>query len=119
MSNLSPKTNNQNGQANLAAGHSVINAEKIKHMAHLSRIGISQLEAEKYAAQMESILAYMKILEEVDTEGVEMTLQVTGLKNVLRADQVEKMVSPEELLQVSPLPKIGGQIAVKAVIKED
>ena len=103
MSNTSPK----------------IDAEKIKHMAQLSRIGISDEEAVKYAGQMESILDYMKILEEVNTDGVEMTTQVTGLKSVTRADEVIVDTSPSELLATSVLPKVGGQIAVKAVIKED
>ena len=70
MSNSSPK----------------IDQEKIKHIAHLSRIGISDEQAQKYATQMESILDYMKILEEVKTDGVEMTTQVTGLKSVTRPD---------------------------------
>lgn len=96
-----------------------IDATKLKHIAQLSRIGISDQEAEKYAGQMNSILDYMKILEEVNTEGVEMTLQVTNLKSVTRPDFVEATVNPEALLATSTLPKISGQIAVKAVIKEE
>lgn len=96
-----------------------IDAAKIKQMAHLSRIGISDADAEKYAGQMESVLDYMKILEEVNTDGVEMTTQVTGLQSVTRPDVIMPEAAPEELLAVSVLPKISGQIAVKAVIKED
>lgn len=96
-----------------------IDAAKIMQMAHLSRIGISDADAEKYAGQMESILDYMKILEEVNTDGVEMTTQVTGLQSVTRPDVVIVETTPEELLATSVLPKISGQIAVKAVIKED
>jgi aspartyl-tRNA(Asn)/glutamyl-tRNA(Gln) amidotransferase subunit C len=96
-----------------------IDREKIKHIAHLSRIGISDEQADKYAAQMESILDYMKILEEVNTDGVEMTTQVTGLQSVTRQDEVKMEADPEELLSCTALPKISGQIAVKAVIKEE
>ena len=103
MSNSSPK----------------IDQEKIKHIAHLSRIGISDEEAQKYASQMESILEYMEILGEVQTEGVEMTTQVTGLQSVTRADEVKMEVDPEALMNCTVLPKISGQIAVKAVIKEE
>jgi aspartyl-tRNA(Asn)/glutamyl-tRNA(Gln) amidotransferase subunit C len=103
MSNASPK----------------IDAAKIMQMAHLSRIGISDEEAVKYAGQMESILNYMKILEEVNTDGVEMTTQVTGLQSVTRPDVVIVDTVPAELLAASVLPKVSGQIAVKAVIKED
>ena len=96
-----------------------IDATKLKHIAQLSRIGISDQEAEKYAGQMNSILDYMKILEEVSTDGVEMTLQVTNLKSVTRPDQVEESLDAQALLATSTLPKISGQIAVKAVIKEE
>lgn len=96
-----------------------IDVAKIKQIAHLSRIGISEAEAAKYAEQMESILDYMKILEEVNTDGVEMTSQVTGLQSVTRPDVVIVETVPAELLAASVLPKVSGQIAVKAVIKED
>lgn len=96
-----------------------IDAEKIKHIAHLARIGINDAEAEQYAGQMNSILDYMKILEEVNTDGVEMTMQVTGLKNVTRADQPVMEESADSLLAATALPKISNQIAVRAVIKEE
>lgn len=96
-----------------------VDAAKIRHIAHLARIGINEEEADKYAGQMNSILDYMKILEEVDTENVKMTLQVNGLENVMRPDEVRVTEKPEDLMDVTPLPKISGQIAVKAVIKEE
>ncbi len=96
-----------------------ISAEKLKHIANLSRIGISDAEAEKYAHQMNSILSYMDILNEVDTNGVEMTTQVTGLKSVLRDDEVKSYASPDELLNCSPLTKLNHSVVVKAIIKEE
>lgn len=96
-----------------------VDAEKIKHIAHLARIGIADEDADRYALQMNSVLDYMKILEEVDTTAVEMTLQVNGLNNVTRPDEVRTEEKSADLLGVSPLPKISGQIAVRAVIKED
>jgi aspartyl-tRNA(Asn)/glutamyl-tRNA(Gln) amidotransferase subunit C len=105
--------------ASTAAQTKTVDAEKIKHIAHLARIGISDEDAGRYALQMNSVLDYMKILEEVDTGKVEMTLQVNGLNNVSRPDEVRMEERPEDLLKVSPLPQIAGQIAVKAVIKEE
>lgn len=96
-----------------------IDAEKLKHIANLARIGISDQEAEKYALQMNSILDYMKILEDAPTEGVEMTTQVTGLKSVTRPDEILVDAVADDLLNCTTLPKISGQIAVRAVIKEE
>lgn len=115
--------NNQSGQVSGgtagSAGQPRIDAERIKHVAKLSRLGISDEEATRYAGQMNSVLEYMDILKEVNTEGVEMTLQVNGLKNMTRADEIQAQANPEELLAVSTLPKMAGQIAVRAVIKEE
>lgn len=108
----------QNPQDQAVSTHSV-DAAKIKHIAHLSRIGINDADADKYAGQMNAILDYMKILEEVDTENVKMTLQVNGLENVMRPDVVRMEEKPDDLLEVTPLAKISGQIAVKAVLKEE
>jgi aspartyl-tRNA(Asn)/glutamyl-tRNA(Gln) amidotransferase subunit C len=93
--------------------------EKIKQIAHLARIGIDDAEASQYAGQMNSVLDYMKILEEVDVSKVEMTMQVNGLHTVTRPDIVKMEEKCSDLLDVSALPKISGQIAVQAVINED
>lgn len=96
-----------------------IDLEQIKHIAELSRLAVNDEEAKGYEEQLNHILDYMDILNEVDTDNVEMTLQVTGLKNVMREDKVISIESAQNLLEVSELPKINNQIAVKAVIKED
>jgi len=100
-------------------GSSKIDLAKIQHIAKLARLGISDEEAAEYAAQMNIVLGYMDILNDVETEGVDMTLQVTDLKNVTREDVVMAEVNPGALLETSTLPKISGQIAVRAVIKEE
>jgi hypothetical protein len=46
-------------------------------------------------------------------------MQVTGLKNVTRADQPLMEESADSLLSATVLPKIANQIAVRAVIKEE
>lgn len=96
-----------------------IDAEKVQHIAKLSRLGISSEEADRYAKQMNSVMDYMEILNEVNTDGVEMTLQVTGLQSVTRPDVIEVDADPSALLNASTLPKVGGQIAVRAVLKEE
>ena len=73
-------------------------------------------ELDKFAGQITGILEYVDVLNEVDTEGVEPTYQVTGLTNVTQADEVAtKDCTPEELLEVSPLDKKARQIVVKNV----
>lgn len=86
-------------------------------MAELARLSLSNAELEKFQNQLSNILDYVELLNEVDTNGVEPTAQVTNLKNVMRADELRKepLCSPEKLLECSPLPIEKNQIKVKNV----
>ncbi len=90
----------------------------LKHLAKLARLELTDEEEQLFAGQMENVLEYMELLQEVDTEGVEGTSQVTGLVNVLGEDQLEENpeATREELLACSELPKESAQIRVKKTI---
>ncbi len=91
--------------------------EQVQHVAKLARLGLSDKEVEKLQTQLSGILDYVDMLNEVDTEGVLPTAQVTGLKNVTRKDEVKThaLAKPEKLLECSPLPIEKNQIKVKSV----
>ncbi|MBP5233728.1 MAG: Asp-tRNA(Asn)/Glu-tRNA(Gln) amidotransferase subunit GatC [Planctomycetes bacterium] len=48
-----------------------ISAEEVKKIAMLSRLRLSDAEVAKFAGQLESILAYIDTLSEVDVSAVE------------------------------------------------
>lgn len=85
-------------------------------MAKLARLELTDEETSRFAGQMNDILSYMKILEEVDTASVEPTFQVTGLENVTREDVIEKWCEREDLLATTEMPVESNQIKVKSVI---
>ncbi len=66
----------------------MLDAEEIDKIAELSRLDLTEEEKEMYAKQLSVVFDYVKILQEVDTEGVAETCQVTGLEDVLRNDDV-------------------------------
>ena len=68
-----------------------LSPEEIEKIAQLARLELSDAEKAQYAEQLSVVLEYMKILDEVDTSGVEETCQVTGLMNVAREDVVEEI----------------------------
>lgn len=70
---------------------------------------------DKFSTQLSAIFEYVDLLNEVDTEGVEPTSQVTGLENVTREDEVIQFCDPVALLSCSPLPIEKNQIKVKSV----
>jgi len=92
--------------------------DQVRHIAKLARIHLSDDEVKKFAKQLSDVLDYMDILNEVDTEGIAETGQVTGLKNVMEKDEVlTAQSSRSELLGCSELPIDSKQIRVINVMK--
>ena len=73
----------------------------IKHIAKLATLTLSHEEEEKFSKQLEETATYIQGLEEVDTNGVEPTSQVTGLENVTREDEIKPSLSQEDALRNS------------------
>jgi aspartyl-tRNA(Asn)/glutamyl-tRNA(Gln) amidotransferase subunit C len=72
-------------------------------LARLARLTITEEEADKYRVELSEILKYVEQLQSADVEGLEPTTQVTGLKNVMREDEVADYgVSPDDLLKIAP-----------------
>lgn len=91
--------------------------QEVQHVAILARIALSEADVEKFQTQLSGILDYISQLNEVKTDDVAPTAQVTGLTNVTREDLARPSIlaAPEELLDCSPLPKEKNQIKVKSV----
>lgn len=79
-----------------------ISTEELKKIAQLARIKLTPDEEKHYAETMSVVLDYMKILNEVDTNGVEQTSQVTGLEDVVRPDEPRDCKIVKELLAQMP-----------------
>lgn len=94
----------------------MISQEEVKHIAKLARLNLSDDEVKKFSGQLQGILEYIDVLNEVDTEGIEETSQVTGLTNVTEEDKVTRKCEGDELLLSSPLPKERKQIRTKPAI---
>ena len=93
--------------------------DEVRHIAKLARISLRDDEVKKFAGQLSSVLGYVEILQEVDTEGVEATSQVTGLKNVRDKDEgAAGQSTAEELLEATSLPVENNQIRVLPAIKQ-
>ena len=58
----------------------------VKNISKLANISLASEEILKFEDQLLSILTYIETLNKLDTSNIEPTYQVTGLTNVLRAD---------------------------------
>ena len=78
--------------------------KEVEHIALLARLGLTEAEKEKFASQLSSILEYFEQLKEVNTDNIEPTSQVSGLENVMRADEIKKWdkETMEQLVKSAP-----------------
>ncbi|MDF2378875.1 MAG: Asp-tRNA(Asn)/Glu-tRNA(Gln) amidotransferase subunit GatC [Candidatus Gracilibacteria bacterium] len=90
--------------------------DEVRHVAKLARLNLTDEEIERFTGQLTGIFESLDKLAEVDTEGVEETSQVTGLKNVAREDVVKPSLDREDLLEISEREKSRGMIKVRKSI---
>ncbi len=96
----------------------MLSEEQVRDIAKLARIKLTDEEVSKFSKQLTSVLGYVDILGEVDTENVKETSQVTGLANVMEKDEIKKSQSTrEELLGCSELAVDSNQVRVMNAIK--
>ncbi len=96
----------------------MLKKEQVRHVAKLARIYLEDEEVERFRGQLSEVLDYMNILNDVDTDAVPGTNQVTGLENVMEEDELfPKPCGREELLKCTELPIDDNQIRVKKIVK--
>ena len=82
--------------------------EEVLKIAKLSRLKLSDDELAKFQIDLSSIINFVERLNDADLSGLEPTIQVTGLSNVTRADEiVDYGVSRADLLKNAPMQKDG------------
>ena len=75
--------------------------DDVLHIAKLSRITLTDPEVEKFKEQLSAILGYIEKLNELDTSGVEPTINTTGIIDRMREDKAESSFTQEEALSNS------------------
>lgn len=95
---------------------SKLSREDVLKLAGLSKLKLTDEEVEKLRSELSEILNYVEILDKVDTDGLEPTFQVSGLKNVYRKDEVKNYgYDAKDLLKNAPATQ-DNQFKVKRVL---
>jgi aspartyl-tRNA(Asn)/glutamyl-tRNA(Gln) amidotransferase subunit C len=95
-----------------------ITREQIKHLAHLSRLELSEAELDAMQGDMTKILGFVAKIESLDLDGVEPLTQMSKSVDVMREDKVANMISKEDALKNAPdansdyfrVPKFGKKV---------
>lgn len=93
----------------------VLSEEEVQHIAWLARIKLSEEEKKLFTSQLNTIIEYFHIINEIDTEGVKPTLHILDLANVSREDTVKASMPVETALANAPNKENGYFKAPKIV----
>ncbi|MDR1476844.1 MAG: Asp-tRNA(Asn)/Glu-tRNA(Gln) amidotransferase subunit GatC [Rickettsiales bacterium] len=92
--------------------------EKVKANARMVRIGMSDELADKMAGELESVIEWIKGLDDVDVEGIEPMASVSEHPLPRRPDTVKAENAREEILSGAPeADKDGECFAVPKIIE--
>ena len=92
-----------------------LTAAEVRWVAHLARLELSDADLEKMTRQLSSIVDYVALLQQVNTDGVEPLAHAVELNNVFRPDDPSPSLPVDAALANAPQRK-GDFYAVPAVL---
>lgn len=84
-----------------------VDKELILKVAGNARLELSEAEVQQFVNDFKDILDAFSKIDEVDTKGIEASMQPVELKNVLRDDKTEPSLSQEDALKNTEHKKDG------------
>lgn len=79
-----------------------ITPDLIKYLESLARIELTEDEEKKVGKELQDVLTYIDMLNELDTDNVEAMSHAFPIANVLRKDEVKCAMLPEEIVANAP-----------------
>lgn len=92
-----------------------ITPDLIKYLESLARITLTEDEEKKVGTELQDILTYIDMLNELDTEGVEAMSHCFPVTNVMRDDEVAPSMTPDEITANAPEAQDGCFVVPKTV----
>ena len=80
-----------------------VDAQTVRRIAHLARIAVSDDEVGHLQGELNTILAWVEQLGEVNVEGVEPMTSVTPMTMTMRADQVTDGEKAADIVKNAPM----------------
>ena len=92
-----------------------ITEEMVDYVSILARLKLPQEEKTRMTGELEQILAYMDVLNGLDTADIEPMSHIFPLKNALRPDEVVPSEDRAVLLANAPVPDEAAFLVPKTV----
>lgn len=80
----------------------MIDKKTIKKIAELSRLDVSEADAEEYSVQLSKALHFFEQISKVDTHQIEPMITPIELESFWREDVVKQEYTAEEMIKNAP-----------------
>lgn len=94
-----------------------LDEQTVRAIAKLAAIEVSDSEVHQFGSDLNSILEYIEVMNEVDVAKIEPTSHVHGINNAFRDDVLIDSLNREKALSSAP-QTIGSSFKVPRVIKQ-
>ena len=95
-----------------------VSEKEVEKIASLSHLSLSKEELASHTEDMNNILDYMDLLNEIDTDGVDELVNVHDMKSPLREDKFEESLDKDSVIKNSP-ESSNDYIEVPLVLKKE
>ena len=76
-----------------------VSKEELLHIANLANLNIEESEENNYLKNLQEILDFMEIINNTNTDNLDITVGANEAKNVFRKDEVQEFEDNKALLQ--------------------
>ena len=92
-----------------------ITKEEVLHVAKLARLDVDEALIDKFAKQIDMILAYVDKLNQAETKGIASTSHAISLTNAFREDNEQDVFDKDAALANAPEKEDGSFVVPKVV----
>ncbi len=79
-----------------------VSKEEMLHIANLANLTIEENEVQQYLDNLQEILDFANVVNNANTENLDITIGANEAKNVFRKDEVELFEDNQALLKNAP-----------------
>ncbi|MGZ4594140.1 MAG: Asp-tRNA(Asn)/Glu-tRNA(Gln) amidotransferase subunit GatC [Actinomycetes bacterium] len=102
----------------MSSSSASISRDEVAHLASLARLALTDDELDRYAGQLDVIIASVARVAEVAADDIPPTSHALPLTNVMRDDEVRPGLTQEEALSGAPAAE-QGRFRVPRILGED
>ena len=76
-----------------------VSKEELLHIANLANLNLEECEQSSYLKNLQEILDFMEIINNTNTDNLDITIGANETKNVFRKDEVQEFEDNKALLK--------------------